>query len=206
MNQSVGGAIGRIIGVFAVVGMGLGLGGLLFLWVTDYFKPSNNGDFGSSFVGGLTIAALLIFALLIGVVIAAFGGMHAANKVEGRSGAVSAGLVAGSLGHVLMVAILAGIMVTGIQFLSANETAGSDASPSPASEPSPTPDESCIAEFGADSPLCSPPQIPKAIEPPQVDSTESGVRWESFLKIGLGFIPAALVGALTAALLYSRRS
>lgn|GEM_PF-4199422 len=203
MQQSVGGAIGRIIGVFAVIGVGLGFGGLLFLWATDYFNKTADGGLGSALVGGLTIAALLIFALLIGVVIAALGGLHAANHVGSRGGAVASGLVAGSLGHVAMIAVLAAIMTLGIQALSGDTSNSSDATPAQSEAPSPDPD--CARSFGEDSPICQGlNRTPKALAP-ETQSNKDKVSWATFFKLGLGFIPASLVGGTTAAILFSKR-
>lgn len=196
MEQSPGAVIGRVVGVFAIVGLGLGVGALLFLWSTDFFKPSGE-DFGSAIVGGLALGAVLVFALLSGVVVAAMGGLHAANTVGSRGGAIATGLVAGLIGHIVMVAAVGGLLIAGFEVFSPQENE------SPATEETQSPvDPECAEMFGEDSAICRAGDDAEKT-PSEAPEEDEGIDVEQLMKLALGAIPAGLVGGLTAATLFS---
>lgn len=192
----------RMIGVFAVVGLGLGVGALLFLWGTGYFQPRAEGleGLGAALGGGIALAGVSVFALLIGGVLAAFGGMYASNHTKARGEAIVASAMAGGLGHIALMVTLGLVLIGGIAVMSPS------APPEPAAQeevaPSPEPDPDCVELFGEDSPVCQPspePVLEESLDVPNsIDPAEYS--W-----LALGFIPAALVGALTAAILFTRR-
>lgn len=196
MQQSSGSVTGRVVGVFAIIGFGLGFAALLFLWATDYFEAGGD-DFGSAIFGGLALGAVTVFALLSGIIVAALGGLHAAHSARNRDRAVTSAFVAGLAGHIVMIAVLGGLMAGGLAALSPE---GSE--PEGARETTAPVDAECAQTFGADSPICrAGEQAPET--PQETGDGDDGIAVEQLLKLGLGAIPAAVVGGLTAAVLFS---
>lgn len=193
MQQSSGSIFGRVTGMFAIVGFGLGLGTLLFLWATDYFEPRSD-DFASAIFGGLALGVVMVFALLSGVILAAVGGMHAAHAARSSDGAVTAGFFSALIGHLVMVGLLGGLVMAGFAVLSPQES-------QPRPSPAPTVDRECAETFGDDSPICGGGQP----EESEGNDDEDGIDVDQLLKLGLGAIPAGIVGGLTAATLFSRK-
>jgi hypothetical protein len=193
------GVVGRIIGLFAVTGLGLGVGALLFLWATGALTPEESqgiGEaFGAAFASAIAITGVLAFALLIGVVLAAIGGMHAAAAIPTRSPAAVAAAISGAVGHVVMILVLGATLIMGMGILSAaGET---EESPAEAVE-SQEDVELCEELFGPGSPEC---------QPQEEEAEGSGATLDAKLiaQLGLGLIPAGLVGALTAAIMFRSR-
>ncbi|MGH2772314.1 MAG: hypothetical protein ACRDIU_04160, partial [Actinomycetota bacterium] len=164
----------------------------------DVFTGSD--DIGSMIAGGLVTGAVLVFTLLSGIVVASLGGMHAANAVSDRGGAVASGLLAGLVGHIVMVAALGAVLLVGMDVLKARNE------PSAAGEPAveSTVDPDCAETFGPDSPICrAGPNAEKA--PEQGSDEDNGIDIDQLMKVALGAVPAGLVGASTAGILFSRR-
>jgi hypothetical protein len=202
---SLGVVVGRVVGVFAVVGFGLGIGVLLFLWATGFFDPVQGlDDFGRVFVGGLAVAAVFVFALLIGVVVAVFAGLHAANTAESAASAATSGALAGGIGHIALVVVLGAVLLLGFRVLA-------PPSPTPPVAASPTPpgladDVPCEEIFGADSAVCDAAMETSDIpDGSSFADTSDDVTVGNLSKLALGVIPAALVGAVTGAILFPRR-
>jgi len=202
---SVGAVVGRVVGVFAVVGFGLGIGVLLFLWATGFFDPVQGlDDFGRVFVGGLAVAAVFVFALLIGVVVAVFAGLHAANTADSRASAATSGALAGGIGHIALVIVLGVILLVGFRVLSPD-------SPPVGAVPSPTPlgtaeGVPCEEVFGVGSAVCETTEETSDVPDDSsfADSNDE-VTVDNLARLGVGVLPAALVGAVTGAILFPRR-
>ncbi|MEX0874876.1 MAG: hypothetical protein WD646_09830 [Actinomycetota bacterium] len=195
----------KVVAIFAVVGAGLGAATLIFLWATGFFDATEAEGLdalGEQFLGGIAIATVLVFALLVGVVLAALGGMHVANYGTSRGAAALAGALAGAVGHVALVAVLGAILVFGIDALTSSTADEAVPTPTPVETQSPEELASCRELFGQDSPLC----VDQAAEEADTDDgDDDAVSFEDVSRIGLGLIPAALVGGLTAAILFRRR-
>lgn len=193
----------KIVGLFAIIGLGLGSTVLLFLWATGYFEPAQSDEFGAAlgqaFFGGLAITAVLVFALLVGIVLAALAGVYAAARAESSAAAVMVGLFGSALGYAALVAALGLFMVGGIDALTPQPA------PTPVATPAPTQSAQEIADcqelFGQGSPLCR--DEPDAVQTTD-ETPEVGVR--DVARLGFGLLPAALVGALSASLFASRRN
>lgn len=182
----------KLIAIFGIVGLGLGAGSLIFLWAVGFFNRTGGlEDLGAAFAGGIAIAGVLVFALLIGIVLATIGGLWAGGSVISRSQAVVASAIGAGIGHVVLIGVLGVFLIVGLGV-------GSSATPE-TPEPSPSPlDQECIELFGP-IPLCGgQTEIPEEPEGEEVSV-------QQFLKLALGLVPAALVGALTAAVGFSRR-
>jgi hypothetical protein len=205
---AIGEAVARMVAVFAVVGLGLGGGTLIFLSATGFFDPVQGlDDFGRAILGGFAVSAVLVFALLIGVVMAALAGLYLSGVVDSRGRAAAAGGVAAALGHIALVVCVGAVLLAGIELLSDSveqppaSTSGSSAAPSSFG------DAQCEETFGEGSQLCdaaaSVPSLPDV--PSSSDESSDVVTTENLVKIGLGVVPAAFVGAIVAALLFGRR-
>lgn len=194
-------AVGRTISLFGVVGFGLGLGGVSFLWSSGFFGSSDADDIGAAFVGGITIAAVLTFTLLIGIVLAAVGGLYCARVVDGRGRAWVAAMLGATLGHVALVASTGIVLWAGISL--ADTSTDAEPTPVPAEETRmPEELQECRDLFGEDSILCQAESEP---EPPAESSGgTTALDLESLLKLALGLVPAGLVAALVATIFYRR--
>ena len=201
-RDAVGQTMLRIVGLFATVGGGLGAATMLFLFAIGFFSASDAEsleDIGQAFVGVIAIAAVLIFALLIGVVLAAVSGMYAARRAADVASAVRAGGMGSAAGHVALVVVLGIFLLSGVALF--------DATSSQPATPTPTPRTAeeiaeCIELFGVDSPLCAGDQPADAAEEPD-DPSDIGI--DDLLKLALGVIPAGIVGATVAAIMFERR-
>lgn len=82
---------GKVVGLFVVLGVGLGLSGYVGM---DHFIPDaqNGEDFGAALIGGLLMMQAIVFMYLIGpamaVVTGIFTGRH---SVDRKSSAISGG-------------------------------------------------------------------------------------------------------------------
>ncbi len=182
--------------MFAAVGLGLGVGVLLFMWQTGAFDRVHGiEDLGTVVLGGVALAVAFGFGLLIGVVMAIFAGMFAANAASSRMSAVVTGMVAGAVGHVGLVVALGAVLLAGFAALDQGR-------PTPPVRTSAPGEPPCEEIFGADSPVCQ-NQTPES----SIDAVEADdeVTVGNVARLGLGVIPAALVGGLTAAILFARK-
>src|SRR5687767_7340017 len=118
-RESARAVVAKMVGVFAAIGLGLGIGVLLFLWATGVFDPVQNvEDIGRSLLGGLAVGVAFVFALLIGVVLAVFAGSHAADAANSRGAAATSGALAAGIGHIALVIVLGAILLVGFEVLS----------------------------------------------------------------------------------------
>lgn len=219
LSSRPGQLIARIVGVFAIVGLGLGVGALIFLWIVDFFEPTEDiEDIGAAILGGIAIGAVLVFALLIGVVLAALCGMHVAHQAETRPVAIRVAGLGAAIGHIALVAVLGVILIVGVNvFRSASGEARDTPAPTIAPTPSREPTQSCEDVFGQGSEICQgqvtdptpEPFTPDPLTPdpftsePTTEDTTSLVAVGNVAKLGLGVVPAAVVGALVAGLLFT---
>ncbi|MGH9198707.1 MAG: hypothetical protein ACRD1T_23630, partial [Acidimicrobiia bacterium] len=126
------GVLARMVGVFSAIGLGLGVGALLFLWGTGYFETRAEGleGLGAALAGGIALAGVSVFAILIGVVLAALGGMYAATNTTMRGTAVVASAMAGGLGHIALIVVLGLVLAGGVALLSPKSQTTGSARPS----------------------------------------------------------------------------
>lgn len=159
-GRSTGSVFGRIVGVFAVIGLCLGIGAVFGLWGFGAFdSPRENLE--AAITGTLTLIGAYLFVIMVGIVIAALGGHYAARATSNTGSSVLAGSAGGAAGYLVL-------LVTFILILS-----------------------SSFAVFGEDS---------------GAGDTDDGTPDMDVLwKAGLAFIPAGIVGGLTAKL-FSQRS
>lgn len=184
--------VARIAGMFAAVGLGLGVGVLLFMWVTGAFERRQGiEDLGTVVLGGLALAVTFGFGLLIGVVMAIFAGLYASNAAESRTSAVVTGAVAGGIGHVALVLTLGTVLLIGFGVLEPD-------SPSVPTR-SPFADAPCEETFGQGARECQTENSPDALE------SEDEVTVGNVSRLAIGMVPASLVGGLTSAILFTRR-
>lgn len=191
----------RIVGFFALIGLGLGGAVLLFLWATGYFKPVQDEGFdslGRAFAGGIAFTAVLVFALLVGIVLSALAGVYSALNAQSSAAAVLVGLVASAVGYVALIATLGLFLLSGVNGLSPQPV------PTPVATPRPTQSAeelaTCEELFGQGSIAC---REEASTEEPGQEQQETSVR--DLTRLGLGVLPAALVGALSASLFAPRR-
>lgn len=172
--------LAKLIGVFAIIGAGLGIGTVLFLWssgVFDAHKKSLAG-IGEAIAGGLIVAAALVFALLFGVVFSAVAGMHAASHGRDRATAALVGGTASAVGQIALIVTLGAVLIGGINFFK-------EVSQPPRSSPS-------LIE-----------RIDRGTGGATDEDTDVSVR--DLSRLALGAVPAFVVGALSGGLVYSRR-
>lgn len=194
--------VGKIVAVFLVVGAGLGGATLIFLSATGVFDVTASDDLealGQQFLGGIAIATVLVFGLLIGIVLAALGGMYAANRSPDRGISAAVGAIAGTLGHIALVAGLGVMLIVGVEALEPSESEAA-LTPTPIATRSPQEIASCQETFGAGSELCVDETTDESAD------EDSGVSFEDIWRIGLGLIPAAAVGGLSGAIAFTRRT
>ncbi len=192
-NDNVQDVLARIVGVYAIVGLGVAFAVLLFLWVLGFFhrETTSFGDIGGAIIGGVAVIIALVFALLISFVLAAFAAHYASLRLTERDGAVFAAGIGAAVGHCVLVLCIAFAIIGGVNLFSSTAT--------PAPTPTPSDIASCQQTFGANSPICGgsiTPTIPKA---------STSIDYGAIAKGCIGAIPAALVGALAAMVLYDRQ-
>jgi len=193
--------VGKIVAVFAIVGAGIGGATLIFLSATGFFDATASDDLeaiGDLFLGGIALATLLVVSLVVGIVLAALGGLYAGNKSPGRGLSAAVGAIAGTLGHIALVALLGLFLIVGVEAFDSDET---QSSPTPVPTQSAEDIASCEQVFGAGSETCRNETVDES-----TDDGGDGVSFEDIFQIGLGLIPAAAVGGLSAAVGFSRRS
>ena len=190
----------RIVGVFAIVGFGLGIGTMLFLWVTGFFNASNSlEDLGQAFLGGIAIAGVLVFAILIGVVLAAVGGIHLASTSTDRTAAAATGALSGGAGHFALVVTLGAVLLIGFAFASNDEGSGT-------STTSTSDRAQCEEVFGAGAEACTDEStVPESSSDNSSSSDSDNIDFATLTKLVLGVIPAGMVGGLTAAVVFRPR-
>jgi hypothetical protein len=186
-DEPIAAVLARIVGLFVIVGLGLALGVLLFGWVAGFFGHRSSTDVKTAIIGGIATVITLVFAMLIGVVLAAIGGHYAASHVARRDGAVVAAGIGSAVGHFLLIVCIAASLVGGIDLLSAGH---------PTATPPPD-NASCVRTFGANSPLCGGSTT--------TPSASSSVDYRALAKGTIGVVPAGLVGAFVAMTLFDRR-
>ncbi len=191
--------VARVVAIFAIVGAGIGGATLIFLSATGFFDATASSDLeaiGDLFLGGIALATILVVSLVVGIVLAAVGGLYAGSRSPDRAISTAVGAIAGTLGHAALVAALGLFLIVGVDALDSDE-----AEPAPTPVPTQSAEDiaSCEQAFGAGSELCG----NEATE----ESTEGGgVSFEDIWRIGLGLIPAAAVGGLSGAVGFTRRS
>lgn len=111
--------IGKLVGVFAVLGLGIGIGALMVLGVMGVF--SDSADIGSAFAAAFVLVAVLVFAILSGLVVATITSGHVARKARSRAQAAGLGAISAALGHVALIATLVITLFVGMAML-ANQT------------------------------------------------------------------------------------
>jgi hypothetical protein len=126
--------------------------------------------------------------MLIGVVLAAIGGNYAATHLHRRDGAIVAAGIGSAVGHLLLIVCIAASLVGGIDLFSSGGAA-------PA--PTPTDNASCVQTFGANSPLCE--RSTASV------TASSSIDYGALAKGTVGVVPAGLVGAFVALILFDRR-
>lgn len=106
-RESTESASSRVVVTFAIVGGGLGLGTVIFLWIAGFFGAVDSvGDFNQLFLGGIAAIGAVSFALPIGVVLAAWGGTEIGRANPDSTGAFRPAAIACGMGHgVLLVAM-----------------------------------------------------------------------------------------------------
>ena len=196
----------RIAGIFAVVGFGLGVASLLFLWESGFFDVSAGEsfeDFAKVAIGAFALAAVAAFAVPLGIVVAAVGGVFAAVRTPRLAEAVRAGAIGAAAGYLALTLVLSGFVVLAIELREGREP---DPEPSPTSQAQ----QSCEQIFGEGSPQCrnigaqGDLNVQGDIDVFGDVSDNDG--WsDDIARLGLGIIPTALVGALSAAVTSSRR-
>ena len=113
--ESTESVTGRVVVTFAIVGGGLGLGTVIFLWVVGFFGAVDGvGDVAQIFAGGIALAGAISFALPIGVVLAAWGGTEIGRALRDGSGVFKAAAIACGLGHGVLLVVLGVILVIGV--------------------------------------------------------------------------------------------
>ncbi|HVE91181.1 MAG TPA: hypothetical protein VNE62_02620 [Actinomycetota bacterium] len=196
-----------IVGMFAAVGLGMGLAAVLFLNAIGFYK-ARSGDglegFGEAIAGSLALGAVLVFSILVGTVLAAMAGIVVARVA--RSGGSAAGLaaLASGLGHLALVAAAGAVLLGGSSVLA--ESAPDTPAPTPEPVESRDPEEraDCVRLFGADSRICQDPTPEPADDiNDRDDGDKAPIALSAILKLALGVLPAALVGALTGLLLFT---
>lgn len=189
--------VAKLVGVFAVIGAGLGIGTVLFLWASGVFDAQKQGleSIGEAIAGGLIVSASLVFALLFGVVFSAVAGMHAATDARDRVTAAFVGGVASAVGQIALIVALGAVLIGGINFFEASPREASSASPTPTAE-------SCRTLFGTGPEFC--PERDTAPTETE-DGEEAHVSVRDLSRLALGAVPAFVVGALSGALVFTRR-
>lgn len=119
-----GGLIARIVGVFAVIGLCLGLGTVFGLWGFGVFD-GQEGDLGAAIMGAFTLVGAYLFVVMVGVVIAALGGHYAARAARSDDGPILAAGAGGALGHLALLATFTLVVAAGFAVLS-DDTGTSD--------------------------------------------------------------------------------
>jgi hypothetical protein len=196
-SDPVAGVVGRIVGIYAIVGLGVAGAVLLFLWVLGFFhrQAASVADIGEAIVGGLAIVVALVFALLISFVLAAIAAHYASLRLAERDGAVVAAGIGAAVGHCVLIVCIAFVIIGGVNLFS------SSGSPAPTPTPFASSDTaSCRQTFGANSPLCGGAPTTTAIT-----KTSNSIEYGTIFKGCIGAIPAALVGAFGAMVLFDRR-
>jgi hypothetical protein len=192
-----------LVMIFAVVGLGLGLATVLFLWANGYFKPLSAQTVGQSYLGSIAVGAVLVSAVLIGVLIAAVGGIYAAQRAAQRRAAATSGALAGAIGHVALVFVLGAVLLIGFElFVDRPSPSPPAATPSEGVPQGETGTADCEAIFGQNSPACGAGTLR---ETSRSQDPSDEVTFGGLSKLLLGAIPAALVGGLTAATVFPRR-
>ncbi len=172
----------RLIAVSAAIGLGIGLTALLFLQLLgiDLDEPEN---VFAGLLAGIVALGTFAITLVLGVVIGAIYGMHAARSSPTPTEARAVGALAGGLGHGVMIVVLGVVFVFGLPIV----FPGSD-------EPSRA-QLSCERNFGAGASICQ----------EQTPNDEPRLQWDAVLKACIGLIPAGLTGGLTATIMYPRK-
>lgn len=113
---TTGAVVGRGIGLFGVLGLSLGLSVLGVMVAFDFF--SEDGGLGDALLGGIFLMVGAMFIYLIGAVVAAVLGIHAARVLPGSGAAPIAGLAIGAAGHLVMVLAFFLTIALGVVILS----------------------------------------------------------------------------------------
>jgi hypothetical protein len=100
--------LGRVVGLFVTVGIGLGLAG--FLLVTQFEAGSSSGT-GASLLGGLLFLQAIAVLYFVGPVVAAVGGVFVGLRDSDRATGVLAGGIGSFVGSYLLFAIGLGILL-----------------------------------------------------------------------------------------------
>ncbi|WP_231190166.1 hypothetical protein [Haladaptatus sp. DYF46] len=102
-----------IIGLFAVIGAGFGLTGVVAIQMV----AGGNSGIGGQILAGIFLISLLVVLLLIGPIVGGFGGLRVAEQLaEGRHTVYLTSFVGNAVGYVVMVivsALLIGLFAGG---------------------------------------------------------------------------------------------
>lgn len=109
--------IGQLIGIFALVGIGIGLTGTIAL-----------SEFGSdnSILSGILILIVLTVTFLLGPVVAVIGSLRTGQQLGQTSGAYLTSLVGSLAGYFVMVLLVFGILMTGMGIVADSQSTGSN--------------------------------------------------------------------------------
>ena len=198
--------VAKVVGVFVAVGIGLGAATLIFLEATGFFDvASSQGPdaLATAFFGAVGVWIVQVFALLVGTVLAALGGVYVSRVAASRGMAAAAGAIAGVLGHIGLAVTLGLFLIIGIEALDGPDEATAAPTPAPVVTRSPEEIAECFQVFGEGSPACAQPTPTPTEETTGDDGT--GVSFEDMMRVGLGLMPAGLVGGLAGAILFRRR-
>ncbi len=204
-SDAAGLVAARIVGIFAVIGFGLGLATLLFLWATGFFTTStvSADSLADVALGAFVFAVVAAFAVLIGVVVAAVGGVYAANHTDDRPTAIRVGAIGAAAGHFALIIVVIGFVL--VSFALQSVMSSDPVSPAQIT-PSPQQIAECERALGVGAPVCR--QLPQGLVTPRPDAVvDGGVDWpdvDDVARFGIGIIPAAIVGALSAAVVFAR--
>lgn len=124
-GESTGSMVGRIVGVFAVIGLCLGLGTVFGLWGFGVFD-GQEGDLGAAIMGAFTLVGAYLFVVMVGVVIAALGGHYAARSTSGTADPVLAGSLGGAFGHFVLLMAFTLMIAGGFAVFGDDSTAADD--------------------------------------------------------------------------------
>lgn len=168
LEQNGTAVVGRIIGMFAIVGVSLGLGVLLVVWGTGMFDE--DADIGTAVFGGLTLLMGFAFSAFAGLVVAAVAGHYTAQNFVLKKRSMVTAMVGSGLGHLVLFVAFTLIVVVGVVAMEGDS------------------EEDTGGELG---------------ETEEEGSPAEGVPpWRALGMLAAAAVPAALVGLVTAALLF----
>ncbi|EMA52893.1 hypothetical protein [Halococcus thailandensis] len=118
-----------VIGLFAIVGAGFGLLGVIVL---ELLAGGSGGGFGQAIAAALFLVSVLVVVLLTGPVMAALSGLRIAERLDEARATYLTSFVATAVGYVVMVliaAVLIGLVAGGGGGAEATTTGGTTTNP-----------------------------------------------------------------------------